>query len=93
MAAMSIPESLRLIDVEVERLRERAEQLRARKTSRYLRLDPHLTDGQHWAIHDKPDAALLELIRTWADEAEPGESITITLVARTPSEVAALPDL
>lgn len=58
-----------------------------------LKLDPNLADGQHWTIHDEPDAALLELLRLWMSSATVGESIEIELVEMTDSEVEALPDI
>jgi len=58
-----------------------------------LRLDPDLADGQHWTVHTTPDDALVELFRMWMEQAEPGESVTITLVEMTDAEVEALPDI
>lgn len=63
------------------------------KPKRRLKLDPNLADGQHWTIHDRPDATLMELIQLWMDEATVGESIEITLVEKTDAEVEALPDI
>ena len=58
-----------------------------------LKLDPDLGDGFHWTIHDTPDAVLLESIRTWMENAVPGDSFTVELIVMTDEEVNALPDV
>lgn len=72
--------------------RARAEEI-DQAPKRRLKLDPNLVDGHHWAIHDEPDATLMEIIRLWMDEALAGERIEIELVEMTDAEVQDLPDI
>ena len=58
-----------------------------------LKLDPCLTDGTNYAIHDKVDASLMGLLRAWLDEGQEGESITIEIVRMTDYEAEELPSL
>lgn len=68
---------------------------------RYLKLPPEMGDGQHWTVHklDRMDEhsarELSGIIHAWAHdtEAKPGDSFTIGVVAMTPEEVEALPDV
>lgn len=58
-----------------------------------LKLDPDLTDGEHFTIHDDPNEVLLGLIEDWMADNRAGATIEIKLVEMTDEECAALPDI
>jgi len=58
-----------------------------------LKLCPELADGYSWTVHDVPDDVLLQAIREWMQEAQPGDEVTIKLIVMSDDEVEALPEI
>ena len=63
---------------------------------RYLKLHENLGDGQHEtliAADDDGYRTLAESMEAWAEEALPGESVSVEIVEMTEAEHDALPEV